>query len=157
MNLFSEMSILDDLVDGEFYIQFSEFVKYFNSLNFCLDLDRFTEKHGLSLWTKKKKKVKFSLSLESAGEIYISLSQCHRRQLRDERGSESTLLNMKWTLFWRNYAFKKEPYYKLRTRSCAFDLHEGDYTIVGECSNVDVDTQAFLRVASKSNFDITVI
>ena len=152
-----ERKLLDNLADdGEFYIRYDLYLKYFSTISFCYALGpTFSEKHAHGCWRSNKKKVQFTLHLHSDSETFVAFSQCNRRQLRDDQNSDSTLLKMKMTVFYYDYPVHQEPFYKLRTRTYhSSSLREGEYKIVGECQNLDEDTEVFLRVASKRNFEI---
>ena len=156
-NMTKEWKLLDDLADGgEFYIPYDLFLKYFSTLSFCYSLGpSFTEKNAYNAWKPNKKKVQFTLYLDSDAETFIAFSQCNRRQLRDEKNSNSTLLKMKMTVFYYDHPISQEPFYKLRTRTYHdTSLRGGEYKIIGETAYIDEETQVFLRVASKSNFAI---
>ena len=157
-NMINEMEVLDNLADdGEFYLPYTDFTKYYKCLSFCYSLGpSFTEKNIFSKWTPSKKKVKFTLFLESDSETYLSMTQCYRRQIKDEKNTcENTFLQMKMTVFYYDLPICQEPAYQLRTRTYHSSLRAGEYYIIGECTSIDRDTQVFLRVASKSSFDLT--
>ena len=158
-NMINEMRLLDDLADdGEFYLTYQDFTKYYKCLSFCYTLGpSFTEKNIFSKWKSSKKKVEFNLFLENDSETLIAFTQCHRRQLKDEKNTcGNTFLSMKMTVFYYDHPIYEEPAYALRTRTYHSSLRAGEYRIIGECcGSLDQETRVFLRIASKSNFDLT--
>ena len=157
-NMINEMKILDNLADeGEFYLSYTDFTKYYKCISYCYSLGpSFTEKNIFSKWTSSKKKVKFTLFLDSDSETFLSMTQCYRRILKDEKNTfENTFLPMKMTVIYYDYPICQEPAYQLRTRTFHSSLRAGEYHIIGECTSIDRETQVFLRVASKSSFDLT--
>ena len=148
-------------VDGEFYLPFDTFMKHFFSITFCFMLgDSFKEENAWAMWRPDKKKVEFMLRLEEDGEVFFALSQTGRRQMRDEKESAHTLLNMRLLINlahdYDDINIHKTSFHQLRTLTDHEVLKRGNYRIIGEVEDLEEPTQCvFMRVAGNALFSLT--
>ena len=142
-------------VAGEFYLPYDVFIKNFFSMTICYSLGpSFTECQETGLWTRRKHRVEFTLTLTKDAEVFVAFSQTGRRQMRDEKESLRTLLRIRLCVLlqhdYEDLEIFRGSYQELRTVTFhQRTLDRGKYRIVGEVEKLDDMTQAvFLRVAS---------
>ena len=158
--MYEEAEILK-CVPGEFYMPYTSFMKYFSSLTFCYSLGpSFSESDCSGTWTPSNKRVEFILKLERDGETFVALSQTGRRQMRDEKESMETQLNIRLSIFlihdFGDIDKFNSGWEKLRTRTYhERSLKRGCYRVVGECGDLKEPSQCvYLRVASNTKIKL---
>ena len=135
---------------GEFFMRLQDFQTNFRTLTICHILGPdWREKQRRSEITPSRRRVEFTLNLaEAKAETMIAFSQIGRRQLRDEIGTQETLLNIRLSVFSENTNVASQDFQQLRTKTFRRELKAGTYKILAEAKQVDRVTGVFLRVAS---------
>ena len=136
---------------GEFFMDLKDFLMNFRILTFCyIHGPDWREKQRRTEVFPESNSAEFTLGLSQESETMISVSQMGRRQLRDEMGTQATLLNIKFSVFPAdsNKDIAEQSFKTLRTRTFQKALKAGTYRIIAEAENVDKVTGIFLRVAS---------
>ena len=134
---------------GEFFIKMEDFIRHFRILTICHILGpKYCEKQRRAEITPDSSKVEFTFKLNEASDTMVAFSQIGRRQLRDEMGSEQTLLSIRFSVYSSNIKISGQEFQALRTRTFRKFLKAGSYKIIAEAQEVDRITGVFLRVAS---------
>ena len=139
---------------GEFLIKLDDFISNFRLLEICYILN--------SDWEERTKRSELTpvclmqevgLTLNQAAETMICFSQIGRRQLRDEMGTDQTMLGIKLTVWKISEQGPKilvdQDFGNLRTRTTSHNLTKGRYKILAQADRVDCNTGTLLRVASR--------
>ena len=143
---------------GEFFMPLEDFKANYYLLSLCTILTgSWQERQGRAEFSPHRRTVEFRLELGETSDTRLAFSQLGRRELRDEMGSQQTLLDIRlsvWRLEDNTRALvgAEQRFRPERTRTAQSVLEAGLYRVRGQAWRVEQNTPVLLRVAATSKY-----
>ena len=156
---------------GEWWMSYEDFLHYFSVVAVVHINRTWTEKSLMGSWSPRLNRSQYLLRIFSDTEVKMALSQCHRRQLRDELLTNATDLPIKIDLYQATYgqsgikvdrrsgSLTDQMFARQRIRTFSSRLEKGTYIIVPSNKKKSSICEFQLRVALPlaTDFDLKQI